>query len=102
MISTTAAINYNLHNPFNNQLRDQVLPKNPSALAIWTVIFIFPHITSSLITLLDKDYLSFYKKLAFLGANYVNNWVFSLLHRRFYLEEGLSTSPTCKFYLSIS
>lgn len=46
----------------SNQLRDQILPKNPSALAIWTVIFIFPHITSSLITLLDKEYLSFYKK----------------------------------------
>ena len=46
----------------SNQLRDQILPKNPSALAILTVIFIFPHITSSLITLLDKEYLNFYKK----------------------------------------
>lgn len=45
-----------------NQLRDQYLPTNPASLVIWAVIFNFPHITSSLITLADDEYIPFYKQ----------------------------------------
>src|SRR5690554_1462412 len=47
---------------FGNQLRDTYLPKNPATLVIWAIIFNFPHITSSLITLIDDEYIPFYKK----------------------------------------
>lgn len=45
-----------------NQLRDTYLPKNPATLVIWAIVFNFPHITSSLITLVDDEYLPFYKQ----------------------------------------
>lgn len=47
---------------FGNQLRDTYLPKNPATLVIWAIVFNFPHITSSLITLIDDEYIPFYKK----------------------------------------
>lgn len=46
---------------FGFQLRD-LLPSNPASLVIWAVIFNFPHITSSLITLIDDEYIPFYKQ----------------------------------------
>ena len=44
-------------------LRDTVLPKNPDSLLLWHLLFVFPHIFSSVITLADKEYLAFYKHL---------------------------------------
>lgn len=38
------------------------LPSNPATLLFWAVIFNFPHIVSSVLTLADKEYLQFYKK----------------------------------------
>ncbi|GAB1256762.1 hypothetical protein NBRC116494_12640 [Aurantivibrio plasticivorans] len=50
---------------FDNQLRDLWLPTTPTDLLIWAVIFNFPHIVSSVVTLADQEYLNFYgKKLA--------------------------------------
>ncbi len=46
---------------FDFQFRDHWLPKNPTDLVLWAIIFSFPHITSSFITLADKDYLKFYR-----------------------------------------
>lgn len=46
---------------FDFRLRE-LLPSNPASLVIWAVIFNFPHITSSLITLLDDEYIPFYKQ----------------------------------------
>lgn len=45
-----------------HQLRDHYLPSNPASLVIWAIIFNFPHITSSLITLIDDEYIPFYKQ----------------------------------------
>ena len=39
----------------------QALPSNPGSLIVWAVIFNFPHIVSSVITLADKEYISYYK-----------------------------------------
>lgn len=43
-------------------LLKQYLPVQPAEWAFWTLVFNFPHIVSSLVTLADKEYLSFYKK----------------------------------------
>jgi hypothetical protein len=43
-------------------LKDQYLPSNPATLMWWAIIFNFPHIVSSLVTLADKEYIQFYKK----------------------------------------
>ncbi len=43
-------------------LKDQYLPNNPATLMWWAIIFNFPHIVSSLVTLADEEYISFYKK----------------------------------------
>lgn len=37
------------------------LPANPSALMFWAIIFNFPHIVSSMVTLADAEYIAFYK-----------------------------------------
>ncbi len=42
-------------------LLKQYLPITPSEWAFWALVFNFPHIVSSLITLADKEYVSFYK-----------------------------------------
>jgi hypothetical protein len=42
-------------------LRDEYLPTNPSTLIWWAIIFNFPHIVSSLVTLADEEYIKFYK-----------------------------------------
>ena len=47
---------------FGFQLRDKYLPNNPAALVMWAVIFNFPHIVSSMVTLADDEYIPFYKK----------------------------------------
>lgn len=39
-----------------------VLPDNPATLLWWTVVFNYPHIVSSLITLADDEYIAFYKR----------------------------------------
>ena len=46
----------------NGVLLDDHLPLKPSDWAFWTIVFNFPHIISSFITLADKEYISFYKK----------------------------------------
>lgn len=46
---------------FDFRLRE-LLPSNPASLVIWAVIFNFPHITSSLITLIDDEYIPFYRQ----------------------------------------
>lgn len=38
------------------------LPNNPGALIWWVVIFNFPHIVSSLVTLADDEYIPYYKE----------------------------------------
>lgn len=43
-------------------LRDEYLPSNPATLIWWAIIFNFPHIVSSLVTLADDEYISFYKQ----------------------------------------
>lgn len=91
------AIDYLL---LDNQLRDQILPKNPSALAIWTVIFIFPHITSSLITLLDKEYLSFYKKRLLMPLIVIISGVVSInMLLPFLVEESSFRIVTIAFFI---
>ncbi|MCY4044976.1 MAG: hypothetical protein OXE99_07840 [Cellvibrionales bacterium] len=37
------------------------LPVTPGEWAFWAIVFNFPHIVSSLMTLIDKEYWSFYK-----------------------------------------
>jgi len=44
------------------QLRDEILPSNPGALLWWAIIFNFPHIVSSFITLVDDEYIPYYKQ----------------------------------------
>jgi hypothetical protein len=43
-------------------LKDKYLPSNPATLMWWAIIFNFPHIVSSLVTLADEEYIRFYKK----------------------------------------
>ena len=40
----------------------QYLPSNPSSLLLWAIIFNFPHIISSFVTLADDEYIPYYKK----------------------------------------
>ena len=47
---------------FNYQFRDIWLPDNPGALIWWAIIFNFPHIVSSMVTLLDDEYLPHYRQ----------------------------------------
>lgn len=46
---------------FGHAVRD-FLPQNPGELIFWAIIFNFPHIISSLITLADDEYIPYYKK----------------------------------------
>lgn len=43
-------------------LLENYLPSNPATLMWWAIIFNFPHIVSSIITIVDDEYLHFYKK----------------------------------------
>ncbi|NRB42121.1 MAG: hypothetical protein HRU20_27235 [Pseudomonadales bacterium] len=43
-------------------LLKQYLPVQPAEWAFWTLVFNFPHIVSSFVTLADKEYVKFYKK----------------------------------------
>ena len=45
-----------------NVLRDHYLPSNPATLLVWAIVFNFPHIVSSLVTLADDEYIPYYKK----------------------------------------
>ena len=45
---------------FSHALRD-FLPSNPVELMWWAIIFNFPHIVSSFVTMADKEYLTHYK-----------------------------------------
>ena len=45
---------------FNHALRN-FLPSNPGAIMWWAIVFNFPHIISSLVTLADKEYIEHYK-----------------------------------------
>ncbi|CAA0119447.1 Uncharacterised protein [BD1-7 clade bacterium] len=46
---------------FNSALQNQFLPVQPAEWAFWAIVFNFPHIVSSLITLADKEYVTYYK-----------------------------------------
>ncbi len=46
---------------FDQQLKATFLPVEPAQWAFWAIIFNFPHIVSSLITLVDKEYWQFYQ-----------------------------------------
>src|SRR5690554_5134500 len=63
---------------FGNQLRDTYLPKNPATLVIWAIVFNFPHITSSLITLIDDEYIPFYRKRFTRGLIAIALFVFTI------------------------
>lgn len=43
-------------------LLEKYLPSNPATLIWWAIIFNFPHIVSSIITIADDEYLPFYKQ----------------------------------------
>ncbi len=58
-----------------NSLRDHVLPRHPADLIIWGVIFGFPHICSSMVTLIDKEYLQFYRKKLVVGLSIIAAFV---------------------------
>lgn len=45
----------------NGQLLTTFLPVTPGQWALWAIIFNFPHIVSSLMTLIDREYWTFYK-----------------------------------------
>ena len=47
---------------WGNQWRDQLLPTNPAEILFWSVIFNFPHIVSSMVTMVDHEYWQFYRK----------------------------------------
>jgi hypothetical protein len=46
---------------FNGAIK-AYLPSNPGALIWWAIIFNFPHIVSSLMTLADDEYIPYYKE----------------------------------------
>ncbi len=46
---------------WQGHLRDNILPNNPGQLMWWAIIFNFPHIVSSLVTLADDEYIPYYK-----------------------------------------
>lgn len=43
-------------------LIDNYLPSNPATLMLWAIIFNFPHIVSSIVTLADDEYIPYYKQ----------------------------------------
>ncbi|NRB40491.1 MAG: hypothetical protein HRU20_18820 [Pseudomonadales bacterium] len=43
-------------------LIENYLPSNPASLLLWAIIFNFPHIISSFVTLADDEYIPYYKK----------------------------------------
>lgn len=61
-----------------HQLRDVWLPSNPANLLFWAIVFNFPHIVSSMITLADKEYLSFYRRRFITGLSAIITLVFSV------------------------
>ncbi|RLU01068.1 hypothetical protein [Ketobacter sp.] len=52
---------------WQHQWRDQWLPQYPAELLIWAIVFNFPHIVSSLVTLVDQEYWQFYRCKLVLG-----------------------------------
>ncbi|MGH1471182.1 MAG: hypothetical protein ACRBCS_08305 [Cellvibrionaceae bacterium] len=61
-----------------NQLRDKWLPTNPTSLVLWAILFNFPHIVSSVVTLADKEYLHFYKRKFIFGLIVIVSLVLSV------------------------
>lgn len=47
---------------WQSRWRDQVLPVNPADILFWSIIFNFPHIVSSMVTLVDREYWQFYRR----------------------------------------
>ncbi|WP_439133160.1 hypothetical protein [Pseudomaricurvus sp.] len=62
----------------DHRLRDIWLPSNPANLLFWAIIFNFPHIVSSLVTLADKEYLSFYRRRLIKGLSAIFALVFAV------------------------
>lgn len=46
---------------FQSQLQN-ILPASPESLLIWHLIFVYPHIFASVLTLADKQYIQHYQK----------------------------------------
>lgn len=47
---------------WERQWRDQWLPNNPAELLFWSILFNFPHIVSSMVTMVDQEYWRYYRK----------------------------------------
>ncbi len=60
------------------QLRDRWLPTDPVKLIFWAILFNFPHIVSSMVTLADKEYLQFYKRKFLFGLALIVTAVLSI------------------------
>ncbi len=47
---------------WGHQWRDRILPNDPAQLILWSIVFNFPHIVSSMVTMADREYWQFYRK----------------------------------------
>ena len=56
---------------WNHQWRDRILPQFPAEILIWSIVFNFPHIVSSLVTLADKAYWDFYRRRLIVGFSVI-------------------------------
>ncbi len=65
---------------FNFQLRDDILPTTPANLLIWGIIFNFPHIVSSVITLADREYIEYYRTKLIRGLLLIVGGLFLVLY----------------------
>lgn len=72
---TLAALDYIF---LDNILRDIWLPRYPGELLLWAIIFNFPHIVSSMVTLADKEYLTFYRQRFIIGLSAIVALVLSV------------------------
>ena len=55
----------------NGYLLQNYLPSNPASLLLWAIIFNFPHIISSFITLADDEYIPYYRRRFALSGGYL-------------------------------
>lgn len=62
VIPLTILIAFVDHFLLSSVLIERYLPTNPASLLLWAIIFNFPHIISSFVTLADDEYIPYYKK----------------------------------------
>lgn len=60
---------------WQHQWRDHVLPEYPAELLLWAVIFNFPHILSSIVTMADWEYWQFYRSKLIRGLALITSSV---------------------------